>query len=138
MSGDEMVVDGNLNGIALMMRKMLYEMSIKPIEWENLTTSFYRKKWGDDIKKIREEKSNLVTALESEQLTWSRFEQVLQILGADSADFKVTLNYPRGISVDTSINLRFRRRGSKVDPEVSVMVNRLLPKEEDIDMEEEK
>lgn len=131
MESKEIVTDGDLNATALLMRKILHEMSIKPLEWENLTTTFYKKKHGDDIRKIREEKGNLAAALEADQLTWSRFEQVIQILGADSADFSVKLNYPRGISVDCNINLRYKRRGSKSGPEVSVMVDRLINNCED-------
>lgn len=138
MSSDEMVVEGELNGVALLMRKLLHELSIKPMEWESLTNTYYRRKWGDDVKKIREEKGNLASALEADQITWTRFEQVLQILGADSAEFKVTLNYPREISVDTSIALRFRRRGSKKDPSVDEMMDRLVAKNDpNIDREDD-
>lgn len=118
-------LDGELNATALLLRKLLHSLGIKPIEWETLTTAYYKKKHGDDIKKIREEKSNLATALESDTVTWSRFEQVLEILGPDSVEFTVALKYPKDITLDASVGLRFRRRGSKVGPEITDMVNRM-------------
>lgn len=127
-------IDGELNAPAMLLRKLLHELSIKPIEWETLTTAYYRKKWGDDVKKIREEKSNLATSLESDTVTWSRFEQVLQILGPDKVDFTVKLHYPKDIALDVSVGLIFRRRGTKVDPEVTTMVDRM---KEDLDNGEE-
>lgn len=131
----EATLDGELNAPALLLRKLLHELGIKPIEWETLTTAYYKKKWGDDVKKIREEKSNLATSLESNTVTWSRFEQVLQILGPDSVDFTVALNYPKDITLDVSVGLRFRRRGSKADPEVTLMVDRMA-EEQDEDEED--
>lgn len=131
----EATLDGELNAPALLLRKLLHELGIKPIEWETLTTAYYKKKWGDDVKKIREEKSNLATSLESNAVTWSRFEQVLQILGPDSVDFTVALNYPKDITLDVSVGLRFRRRGSKADPEVTLMVDRMA-EEQDEDEED--
>lgn len=129
-------LDGELNAPALLLRKLLHELGIKPIEWETLTSAYYKKKWGDDVKKIREEKSNLATSLESDTVTWSRFEQVLQILGPDSVDFTVALKYPKDITLDATVGLRFRRRGSKVDPEITVMVDRMAEVNDD-DREEE-
>lgn len=127
----EATLDGELNAPALLLRKLLHELGIKPIEWETLTTAYYKKKWGDDVKKIREEKSNLATSLESNTVTWSRFEQVLQILGPDSVDFTVALNYPKDITLDVSVGLRFRRRSSKVDPEITLMVDRMAEEQEE-------
>lgn len=131
----EATLDGDLNVPALLVRKLIHRLSIKPMEWETHTNAYYRKKWGDDIKKIREEKSNLATSLEGNNLTWSRFEQVLHILSPDSVDFTVTLNYPKDVSLDTSVSFRFRRRGSKVEPEVEALVERM---EQDIRKNEEK
>lgn len=131
LASPEADLDGDMNAPALLLRKLLHSLSIKPMEWENLTTAYYRKKWGDDVKKIREEKSNLATSLESDTLTWSRFEQVLEILAPDSVEFTVSLNYPKDITLDTSIAFRYRRRGSKPEPATGSLVERMSIKRAD-------
>lgn len=95
---------------ARLLRELLARVGVSPMEWEELMNQYYKSKHGDDVRKIREEKTNLTSALEKDRISWDRFEQAITIMGPDKFKVTVELFYPRGLSVDTSITTRTGKR----------------------------
>lgn len=95
---------------ARLLRELLARVGPTPMEWETMMDNYYKVKHGDDFRKIREEKTNLTSALEKDKLSWDRFEQAITILGPDKFKVTVELCYPRDLSVDTTITVRTGRR----------------------------
>lgn len=95
---------------ARLLREILARVGVSPMEWEELTNQHYRSKHGDDVRKIREEKTNLASALEKDRISWDRFEQALTILGPDRFKVTVELTYPRGLTVDSTVSVRTGKR----------------------------
>lgn len=116
----------NSNIPARLARNLLAMTSIKPMEWEALMDVYFKNKHADDRRKIREEKTNLVSALEKDNLSWARLEQVLNILGPETVDITVALKYPADVMVETKVSMRTRRRGEAVDPSIQSFSEKLI------------
>lgn len=95
---------------ARLLRELLAKIGVTPLEWEELTNQHYKSKHGDDVRKIREEKTNLASALEKDRISWDRFEQAITILGPDRFKVNVELSYPRGLKIDSTVTIRTGKR----------------------------
>ena len=120
------VDNSNSNIPARLARNLLAMTSIKPMEWEALMDVYFKNKHADDRRKIREEKTNLVSALEKDNLSWARLEQVLNILGPETVDITVALKYPSDVMVETKVSMRTRRRGETIDPSIQMFSEKLV------------
>ena len=103
-------VSNKANVPARLLHELIAKVSPTPMEWEGLMNQYYRTKHGDDVRKIREDKTNLTSALEKERISWDRFEQALTILGPDKFKITVELCYPRELSVEAAITVRTGKR----------------------------
>lgn len=106
---------GATNELAFIFRDVLFELRIGPPEWENLVEKYGRARYGNDRKKIAQEKINLARAISKPELTWQRFIEAMSVLGYDVLDINVRL-FNRGAEetsreFKTRIPNRYKRRG---------------------------
>lgn len=104
------MLEGSTNIPSQILRELLAKLAMTPLEWETKMDSFFKDLHGDDLKKIREEKSNLTGALEKDEISWNRFEQALCVLGPNRCRFNVTLEYNDEYEVDATSVIRTRTK----------------------------
>lgn len=107
------------NELAFIFRNVLYELRIGPAEWENLVEKYGRARYGNDRKKIAQEKINLARAISKPELTWQRFMEALSVLGYDICDIRINL-FNRGAEANgrefkARIQNRYKIRGENND-----------------------
>ncbi len=93
---------------AQLLRQLMAMMAITPIEWETKLDAYFKDLHGDDLKKIREEKSNLTGALEKDTISWNRFEQAINVLGPVRYKFSLSLEFKNEYSVEAKTTVRTR------------------------------
>lgn len=85
--------DMGQNELTMLMCQILLDHAISLEEWEVMTDRYWRRRYPGDPIRIAQEKTNAARALTSDKLTWMRFDEFIQCLGAESYTYTVTLNY---------------------------------------------
>lgn len=62
-------------------------------QWEILMDRYWRRRYPNDPIRAAQEKTNASRALTSNNLTWMRFDEFIQCLGAESYEYSVTLHF---------------------------------------------
>lgn len=106
-------VDESTNILATLFRDMLATYGITPSEWDFRVDRYYSRlhtnaKGEVDRKRVDQDKSNLTRALNKNRIPLKRFEEGICVLGAESCDYSVQLNFPNGYSNAHKVRVRNR------------------------------
>lgn len=91
------------NVLAILFRDMLIAQGIMPSEWEHRVERYFTRLHTNaqgevDKKRVDQDKSNLTRALTKDRLPLKRFEEGVAVLGAESVQYTVQLNFPNNYS----------------------------------------
>lgn len=84
------------NILARLFRGILMEHGIMPSQWDAMVDRYFRSRLSrtpKDSKAINQDKYNFIRALEKDKLSIGRFETAINILGAESVEFMLTMNW---------------------------------------------
>ena len=93
---------------AVFFRDILAEHGPSIAEWDARMERYFRKIHGNDPKIVSQEKTNLTRALTKDTLTWRRFEQAIQIMGAETYTFTLLMEYANGQTFKHKVRVKNR------------------------------
>lgn len=101
------------NILATLFRDMLSTYGITPSEWDQRVDRYYSRlhtnaKGEVDRKRVDQDKSNLTRALNKDRIPIKRFEEGVAVLGAETCEYSITLNFPNGYSNVHKVRVRNR------------------------------
>ncbi len=102
------------NELTVLMADILLGLKISLQEWELLSDRYWRKRYPNDPIKAAQEKTNAARALTMNKITWKRFDEFIQTLGAESFSYKVALTFVDGRTSEHTLKLKNRYK-DKVD-----------------------
>ena len=96
------------NELTILFCDILLEHAISLQEWELISDRYWNKRYPGDPIRAAQEKTNASRALTSDKLTWMRFDEFIQCLGAESYSYTVTLNHADGQKSEHILKIRNR------------------------------
>lgn len=95
---------------AILFRDMMSACGIGPAEWDKRMERYFRKVYGSDVKKINQEKTNLMRSLAKNKLTWTRYDTSIQIMGPVTYQFTLDMTFADGHTFRAIAKVRNRYR----------------------------
>lgn len=93
---------------ALMFRDVLDTHGISLSEWEMRMDRYFRRKYGNDVKRINSDKGNLMRSLAKDKITWDLWEIVKRILGPVRVKYTVQMTFADGRTYEHNYVVRYR------------------------------
>lgn len=107
------------NELTALLADILLSHGITLQEWEMLSTRYWNRRYPGNPIKAAQEKTNAARALTMDSLTWNRFDEFIQCLGAVSYDYVVELHYADGREPSTH-RLKVRNRYKDKEPAIEL------------------
>lgn len=89
--GIEKYRNSDPNELKLLLKEIIDDKRLRPMEWEVLSDRFFNYVHGKDRKQAAQSKTNLARALSKDDLTWGRFVEAIMVLGYDDYEFVVRM-----------------------------------------------
>lgn len=97
------------NILARLFRGILMDHNVTPSQWDAMVDRYFRSRLSrtpKDSKAINQDKYNFIRALEKDKLSIGRFETAINILGAESVEFMLTMNWRGKPSSKHKVSIR--------------------------------
>lgn len=85
-------------------------------QWELMTDRYWRRRYPNDPIRAAQEKTNASRALTSNNLTWMRFDEFIQCLGAENYEYSVTLHFKDKPPSTHTLKIRNRHKDTPIAP----------------------
>jgi|SRR5690606_27215402 len=97
------------NALAALFRKILTDYNVTPMYWNDIVTRFFRSRYSKvakNSKDIGQERNNFNRAMARPKITWNNFIRALMIMGPESVDIRITMNWKKGKKTQHEITVK--------------------------------
>ena len=102
-------IDEAENIPAKLLRRVFLQCGVMPGQWEKAVDLYYNRMFPEDMRKAHQYKSNLLRALNSPKISWKRFNEALEVIGAKSYEFHMKCEFASGHTLKFKETLKNRR-----------------------------